>query len=84
MIIQKIKNFFKDRWDKKINPSPDGIRYLSMGSGHPTCKPFYFRWLAPFICKSSFYRWNAISDLSTLLLLPLTFLLLKSLECSNI
>lgn len=77
-------NYLKNRLNKQLNLSPDGVRYISMGSGEPTCSPFYFRWLLPFFCKNSNFRWNLVSEVSTFLLIPLTFILLKLLNCSDI
>lgn len=75
-------DYLVNKLNRKINLSYDGIRYYAMGSGENTCNPFYLRWLLPFLCKNSDFRWNLASEISTFLLIPLTFLLLLVLGCS--
>ena len=63
---------FLDRWASAGLPlSNDGKRYFAMGGGDRVCFPFQFRWLIPFVCKQVPRRWKIVSDLSTLLLVPL-------------
>jgi hypothetical protein len=73
-MINKIKNRIKQisisRWDRPVPLSPDGERYWAMGGGSVVCRPFYYRWLMPLLCKQSQFRWRMISELSVFLLIP--------------
>jgi hypothetical protein len=42
---------------------PDARRYLARGAGAPTPQPFSYRWLMPFLCKTSLRRWISSSYL---------------------
>jgi len=37
--------------------SPDGQRYIAVGTGARVAVPFHLRWLVPFVCGASALRW---------------------------
>jgi hypothetical protein len=56
--------------------SPDGVRYLLMAEGNRLSRPFYLRWLWPYICKSSTFRWRMFADICTTLMIPAAMFML--------
>lgn len=40
-----------------LQVSPDGVRLLQMGDGHPQPRPFHYRWLLPFLLGANPTRW---------------------------
>lgn len=55
-----------------------------MAEGNRTVFPFQYRWLMPFVCKTSVLRWTAVTDICLLSLLPLMGFILYLLGASPV
>lgn len=52
---------------------PDSARYWLAGDGVPVARPFYLRWLLPWVCRNVERRWWAVWGCSWVLLWAGTF-----------
>lgn len=59
----------------QVAVTPDGERYLAMGSRRRVAMPFHLRWLVPFLCRDEPVRWIVSTVASTLLAAAGVFLL---------
>lgn len=51
--------------------TPDGVRYLAMGTGRRVALPFALRWLLPRLCRDSVVRWRWCTAAHLVALCPL-------------
>lgn len=75
-MVKKIKDLMHAKWDYDVPLSPDGEQYWKMGAGEKVSQPFFLRWLWPYVCKQSSFRWRASSQVVTALLIPASMLML--------
>lgn len=54
--------------------TPDGRRYLAIGQGERTARPFHYRWLIPTLCHTELKRWLAVGHGALIALIPLAYL----------